>query len=562
MKGTHLSRRLLALLLATTLLLSLFTVASAEAEPVTLVIFHTNDVHARVQGSSSVIGHAKIATIVQAERDLGANVLLFDAGDATHGQSVGNLSEGAAIIEVMNAMGYDAMVAGNHDFNFGQDRLLELAEFADFPILGANVLNEDATPFLTEYIIREIDGVRIAIIGLATPETLFKTHPKNVEGLTFADPAEIAAKLVALLKNDVDFIIALSHLGQDGEFTSAMVAEAVPGIHLIIDGHSHDKGVLMVGKTVIVQTGEYANNLGRIDVSFAAGSIVIESSLIAAADTVDVAANQEVLDIIAHYNAQVSAIQSVIIGSTAVHLEGDRVFARVGETNLGNLITDAMLKVTGADLALTNGGGIRASIPIGEITRKHIFDVLPFGNLIVVKEVTGQTILNMLEFSARLYPAQNGGFMHAAGITFSIDADKEPLDRIHSVMVGGVALDLTAKYLLATNDFVAAGGDGYTMLTAYPIYAEMISLEEALADYITSLGANIAPVIEGRIAFAPTPVPIPAPEPIRHVVKYGDRLWRIARQHGTTWQVLWHYNNLANPHMIFPNQVILIPPAS
>ena len=236
MKGTYLSRRLLALLLATTLLLSLFTFAAAEDAEVKLVIFHTNDVHSRIEGTASIVGHAKISAIVQAEKALGNNVLLLDAGDATHGQSIGNLSLGAAVIEVMNAAGYHAMTAGNHDFNYGQERLLELAEFADFPILAANVLNSDATPFLPQYIIREFGGIKVAIFGLATPETLFKTHPKNVEGLTFVDPAETAAEMVALLSGQADFIIALSHLGQDGDFTSSMVAEAVPGIHLIIDG--------------------------------------------------------------------------------------------------------------------------------------------------------------------------------------------------------------------------------------------------------------------------------------------------------------------------------------
>ncbi|HSL93102.1 MAG TPA: 5'-nucleotidase C-terminal domain-containing protein [Bacillota bacterium] len=561
MKRNYLSRRLLALLLATALLLSLFTVATAEDADVTLVIFHTNDVHSRLESSTSYVGHAKISTIVQAEKDLGANVLLLDAGDAVHGQSIANLSSGAAVIEVMNAAGYDAMTPGNHDFNYGQARLIELAEFADFPILAANVLKSDGTPFLPGYIIREFDGIKVAIFGLVTPETLFKTHPKNVAGLTFVDPAKVAAEMFTTLEGQADFIIALSHLGQDGDFTSTMVAEAAPGIDLIIDGHSHDKGVLTVGETIIVQTGEYANNLGRIDITFAADGTTIEASLIAAADVVDVAADQMVLDIIAHYKEQVSAVQSIVIGSTAVHLEGDRAFARTTEINLGNLITDAMLKLSGADLALTNGGGIRASIPIGEITRKHVFDVLPFGNLIVVKEVTGQTIMDMLEFSSRLYPAQNGGFLQAAGITYKIDAAKDPLARVHSVMIAGKPLDLSAKYLLATNDFVAAGGDGYAMLADYPIHTEMVSLEESLAEYITSLGANIAPALEGRIAFAPTPLPAPVPEPLRYTVKFGDRLWRIARSYGTTWEVLWRYNNLANPHMIFPNQVILIPPA-
>ena len=222
--------------------------------------------------------------MIQSEKASNEHVLMFDAGDALHGQSIANLSNGESIVEMMNLVGYDAMVAGNHDFNFGQERLLELEALADFAILGANVLRADATALLQEYIIKEIGGKKVLIFGLSTPETTFKTHPKNVTGLTFADPVATAREIVAKMHNHVDFVVALSHLGQEGEYTSLMVAEQVEGIDLIIDGHSHDKGPITVGDTVIVQTGEYSANLGKVQVTFNKDSYVIETSLVSAAD--------------------------------------------------------------------------------------------------------------------------------------------------------------------------------------------------------------------------------------------------------------------------------------
>jgi len=233
---------------------------------------------------------------------------------------------------------------------------------------------------------------------------------------------------------------------------------------------------------------------------------------------------------------------------------------RTGETNLGNLITDAILSKSGADLVLTNGGGIRASIEPGDITRKNVFDVLPFGNLIAVKEVPGSVIKDMLEFSVRLYPESNGGFLHAAGVTFAFDESKEPLSRVHDVKIQGQALDANKIYTLATNDFLAAGGDGYTMLGDYPVTAEMVSLEEALADYIAEIGGTVSIQKQNRIRVEAMQETMQKERNI-YIVKSGDSLSKIAAQYGMTWQDLQKVNNLKNPNLIFPEQEIIIPAA-
>jgi len=590
MKTSLIARRFVALLVITALLVPLFSVSAMANAPTTITIFHTNDIHSRVAATDTQIGYARISTIVQTERAVNPHVLLLEAGDAFHGQSIGNLSQGQAIVEIMNVMQYDAMVPGNHDFNFGQARLMELARMARFPMLAANV----GPTTLPSHIIREMGGKRVAIIGVATPETAFKTHPRNVEGLTFTDPVVAVSRLVATLRPQVDFIIALSHLGQDGDYTSIRLAQEVQGLDLIIDGHSHDTLALQVGRTIIVQAGEFGSALGRVGITFDPAGRRIVNALIHANQTTAVAADVRVQAIINTYNQQVSAIHSQVVGMTAVRLEGDRAFARTAETNLGNLITDAMLRVTGADLAVTNGGGIRASIIPGNVTRGHVFNVLPFGNLIVVLPMTGAQILEMLEFSARLLPAQNGGFLQTAGLAFSIDTAREAGRRVHSARINGVALDPAKTYLVATNDFLAAGGDGYAMLASLPIRAQMMSLEEAFAEHLARLGEVASTVVGQRITFAPTPAVAqpPAPQPpvivqppappvppiappthpvappvvppaahVPHVIKAGEVLWRIALHHGTTWQTLAQHNNLANPNHLRVGQTIFIPPA-
>lgn len=219
-------KRVLIVTMVFVLMFSLLGVALAQEMDFTVLF--TNDTHGRVEeGGYAGMGFPKLATLVKDYRSEG-DVLLLDSGDTFHGQTIVNLNEGEAIVHIMNEMGYDAMTLGNHDFNFGQERIKELDEMSDFPLLAANL-----DPLLVEpYVIKEIEGMKIGIFGLATPETTYKTHPKNVEGLTFRDPAVVAQEMVDELSGQVDMIIALAHLGisEESEFTSRKVAENVSGI--------------------------------------------------------------------------------------------------------------------------------------------------------------------------------------------------------------------------------------------------------------------------------------------------------------------------------------------
>ncbi|SHI43046.1 5'-nucleotidase C-terminal domain-containing protein [Lutispora thermophila] len=576
-------RKKLSILVVLSMVISLvfgsFAGVYADDNKVTITIVHTNDTHSRVEAG---IGFAKVAAKVKEIKAANPNTLVVDAGDTFHGQPFAVISKGESIVKIMNAIGYDVMTPGNHDFNYGQNRLLELANMAQFPIISANLLKADGTTLLNPYVIKEVGGLKIGIFGLSTPETAYKTNPKNVEGLTFADPVEHAKKMVAELKEQgADAIIALVHLGIDKESkdTSYLVRDNVEGIDLIIDGHSHSTldSINNEGKaTKIVSTGEYNNNLGIVNMTFVDGKLTsVEASSFSTEDAAALEADASVAAIIEELNAANKELTSVVVGKTDVVLDGQREHVRGGETNLSNLITDAMLAISGADMAITNGGGIRASIDVGDITMEDIITVLPFGNYVVVNEYTGAQIVAALEHGTANYPNLAGGFAQVAGVTFTLDLNEEAGKRVKDVKIGGQPIDLEKTYKVATNDFMAAGGDDYTMLKEGKLLFQLPGLDEVLIEYIKGLEAIPAEVrprmnviekataeeaVENVVTEKPTVVePKEEAATKTYVVKPNDVLWKIAEKFGLTWEKLAEFNKLDNPHLIFPGQKLLVP---
>jgi len=467
-----------------------------------LVILHTNDTHSRIKaGPYDGMGFAAISTKVNEIREANENVLLFDAGDAFHGQVISQLNEGESVVKVMNTMEYDGMVPGNHDFNYGQDRLVELDQLTDFPIIASNIVKSDGSSLLSESRIIYKDGLKIGVFGLATPETLYKTHPKNVEGLNFVSPAIIAQHMVNELKDKTDMIIVLSHLGIDestlNEYTSEYVAQTVEGIDLIIDGHSHTtlpEG-MMVNDTLIVQAGEYDKNLGIVN--FTIDDKVITSKtaeLFTKEEAETIEEDIDVLNAVADVEAANETITSVVVATSDQELNGEREFVRAGQTNLGNLITKAMIEATGADIALTNGGGIRASINPGNVTKGDVITVLPFGNYVIKQEITGEDILAAMEHGLSAYPDAQGFFPHIAGMEVKFDSTKEPGNRVTEIMINGELLEESKTYTLATNDFLAAGGDNYTMFSDLETITEYGGLDEILIEWMSENGTEGAEI--------------------------------------------------------------------
>jgi 2',3'-cyclic-nucleotide 2'-phosphodiesterase (5'-nucleotidase family) len=300
-------------------------------------------------------------------------------------------------------------------------------------------------------------------------------------------------------------IIALSHLGMDDatkdEWTSTNLAEKVNGIDLIIDGHSHTNlpEGMMVNGTLIAQAGEYDKNLGIVEVHIKDNKVInTVASQFTKEEAEGLAEDQDVLNAVADVEKENEEITSVVVAESDQELNGEREYVRSGQTNLGNLITKAMIEATDADIALTNGGGIRASISEGEITRGDIITVLPFGNYVVKLEITGEEIKEAMEHGLSQYPALEGLFPHIAGMKVQFDSSQPAGERVVDITINGEALDEDEVYSIATNDFLAAGGDGYTMLGDNATLTEYGGLDEILTNWMNDNGTEGA-VVDDRL---------------------------------------------------------------
>ena len=534
-------RKFLSVLLAMAMVLSLTvtsfaadTAADAKAEMAgKTVILHTNDVHGAVEG------YAYIAQLKADYEAKGAEVILVDAGDFSQGTTYVSSTKGADAVTMMNAAGYDVVTLGNHEFDYGYAQLKENMSKAKFKVVCADVFNEDGTPiFDANYTYTTKSGVKIGFFGMETPETQTKANPALIKGLTFATGdafTKAAADQVAALK-DADVVICLAHLGVDAEsapYRSTDLYAAVKGIDFIVDGHSHT--VMTKGEKgePIQSTGTAFANIGVIVIDDASKKIesnsLYEIKEDTAKDATVATAAKTIVD-------RVDKEYGVVFAKSEVTLNGAKApnGNRDSETNNGDLITDAMLwKVmqnkegltVDADhvVAITNGGGIRAAIKPGDVTKKDINTVLPFGNTVAVIYVTGAELLEALEASTYSLPV--GGFPQVAGINFTLstavayDANAETypastyygpksINRVVINSINGKEFKADDTYAVVTNNFVAGGGDTYYAFAAASAQFDTgIPLDEAVMEYVTTelkgvIGAQYA-APQGRILMNP-----------------------------------------------------------
>lgn len=511
------------------------TASSTATDSIEAVIIHTNDVHGRILEEKGVIGDAKAAAVIEEERSKVENTIVVDAGDAFQGLPISNSTKGEDRANIMNQVGYDAMAVGNHEFDFGMDQAIKYKETLNFPLLSANTYVNGARVFEASTIVDKtptVVGDEFVVIGVTTPETAIKTHPKNIEGVTFADPITEVNKVIdevearALADNRVyNNYIILAHLGVDAttpvEWRGSTLAEALSQNSklagkrvIVIDGHSHTVQSATYGDNVTYnQTGSYLNNIGKVTLK--SEQLLGEASLISAADTASVTPDALITELVNEIKVKYEAENAqVVIENNPVELNGERSNVRVRETNLGNAVTDAIYAYgqTGfsnkTSLAVTNGGGLRATIAKDQpVTKGDIIAVLPFGNIVSQITVTGQQIQDMFtkslssalqtdketgkfildENGAPLFEA-SGGFLQISGATVFYDPTLPVKERV--LLIGILNpetgeyddLDLEKTYYLATNDFLAAGGDGYTMLGG--AREEGPSMDSVFADYL------------------------------------------------------------------------------
>lgn len=473
----------------------------------TISVVHVNDTHGRVEENekNGELGFAKLKTYYD-NKNVADNALLLNAGDVIHGTTFATISKGDSVINVMNQMGFDAMTAGNHDFNYGYQRLVELKNKANFPIFGANVVNENGDNILDSDKIIEINGVKVGIFGLATEETKTKSSPANTEGLTFVDSVETAQNEVTNLKNQgADVIICLSHLGEDKESkeTSTLIAENVEGIDLIVDGHSHTElqNGRYVGNTLIAQTKAHGYFIGDVTLLLDKDNKIVSknASLKPYNRMKYLNANNDTLAQIESVTNENKKVLDQQVGETSVDLVGARDMVRTRETNLGDFVADAMINATGADVAITNGGGIRESIAAGSITKGDVLTVFPFTNFAVTLEVKGSVIKEALEHGLSEAPNSAGKFPQIGGMVVRYDETKPAGQRVTEITIKGEAYDPEKTYTLVTNDFMAIGGDGYEMFKGQTKLAEYELISEIFENAIKE-GGTIAPENDNRLS--------------------------------------------------------------
>ena len=581
-------RLLFSLILAFSLLFSCLTpVFAADAGAPSddpdglqkdIVILFTSDVHCGVDQGFGYEGLLEAKKTFEADN----HVLLVDNGDSIQGEPLGTMTTGEANIKLMNAVGYDIAIPGNHDYDYGMDRFFELVEMADFPYISCNFRKGDDLVF-DPYIIKEFDGVKIGFVGVTTPTTFTTSTPKYFQDesgnfIYGFSQDETGEALYAAVQSAVDdaraegaqYIIVMGHCGNEAScepWTYYDIISHTNGIDCFIDGHSHDVDHVVMqnkdGQDVIRQAcGTKMNGIGRVTISHEDGSVSAELyswyNSISAPALLGI--ENELTEVINAEKGELDEKLSTVVAHTPYDLQifdpeivandGSPIrIVRRAETNLGDLCADAFLDQSGADAAIVNGGGIRVPIEKGDITLDDILKVHPFGNMMSVIEVTGQQILDALEWGCRSVPEESGGFLQVAGITYEIHTyidsscthDENSfftgIDgeyRVKNVMIGGEPLDPDAVYKLAGTDYVLQNnGDGFTMFDGATVLLSGIKIDnQVLIDYITeTLGGQIPDVYadpygQGRIvafdappaqkaaASAPEQPAAPAPEEV------------------------------------------------
>ncbi|SFK04651.1 bifunctional metallophosphatase/5'-nucleotidase [Celeribacter neptunius] len=502
--------------------------AGAAHADYTLHILHTNDLHSRIEPITKYDntcgaednaegkcfgGYARLATKVaemRAELD-GENVLLLDAGDQYQGSLMYTTYKGDVEAEMMEKIGYDVMALGNHEFDDGPEGTIKLIDNVTFPVISGNLDVSQSNLLkgkVKNYTVLEVGGEKIAIISalaIDTPET--SSPGPNV---IFQDEADsLAADVAELEAEGVNKIIALTHVGVTKDLA---LAGEVAGVDAIVGGHSHTlfsneiEGAMayptMVGEVPVVSAYAYSKYLGHLVLTFDDEGTLISASGEPILLDASVAEDEEIKSRVAEFAGPIEELKAKIVAEAAADIDGSRETCRAVECPMGNLVADAMLdrvKDQGVEIAIQNGGGLRASIAGGQVTMGDVLTVLPFQNTLSTFEVTGATMVEALENGVSEMADGAGRFPQVAGMSFTVDPAAEPGSRISDVMVGGAPIDPEKAYGVVSNNYVRNGGDGYKMfISAQNAYDFGPDLADVLAEYMIE-NAPYAPYTDGRI---------------------------------------------------------------
>ena len=501
------------LIVSISLLAVLFPLPLFATPPsdVHLTILHVNDTHGYIlpytetgsKNNTMVGGAAYLARLIENERSKNPEgTLLLSAGDMFQGTPISNFYKGQPVIDVMNNLKFDAMAVGNHEFDWGFDVFNRMLSSSRFPFLSANMKSgkDQYFPGVKPYIIVRRKNVNIAVIGVITPDLPYLSKPDSTGKITVQNPEDILPELIKKGKGEgANIVMVLSHLGVEAD---KELARRVSGIHVIVGGHSHTalETPVTVGNTTIVQAGCYGLYLGVLELEIATGTNpvsyrIIRGKLEKVIAGPDRPYDETVAAIVNNYHDRIKNEFAGVVGATAV----DLIRKDQRESNVGNLVCDMMRETTGADIALLNSRSIRTDIPGGNITLEQVYALLPFDNVVVTMDLTGRQLMEIVEHSA----TQPYSRLQVSGIRITHDLSNTGGRVVKDVLVGIRPLDLNKTYRIATNDFLAAGGDRFVTFREGQNISYGMDLREAFISYLKKR-SPVQPRIEERIIILPT----------------------------------------------------------
>ncbi|MDL2307244.1 5'-nucleotidase C-terminal domain-containing protein [Desulfovibrio sp. OttesenSCG-928-C06] len=488
----------------------------------TFTLFYTSDTHGNIVSAPDTIGLDLIASIKSAE----PHSLLLDAGDFLHGTRLTDSDQGVSVFTLMKQAGYFATAIGNHEFSYGREALAQVRDIATKPpvlhLLSANVIGQDGRLMFEESATANVNGVQLCVFGITTPDTETHSNPEYVQGLLFNDPETAAASTVEKLQaNGCDFIVGLTHLGSDGStHNSLQLAEPVDGLDVLIDGHSHLVVEHRQGDgALVVSPGAYGKLLGKLDVTFDTRRGKVESiynTFITPEAASAYSPDPQVSSGIARLLEKDAVAMREVIGYSEARLVFNKSLMRSRETALGDFCADALRNAYGskpftnqplADIAIINSGAIGAALPDGKVTRGDIHALARFGGHVVLLKVNGRELRDILEHAVSFFPAEDGAFAQISGLRAGVDATKAPGSRIVSLelpvspCIGFEEVKPHDEFVLAVNDYLASGGDGFPHLATKARLREDITLYEALSEHLKNRGSGNYSDADFRIVY-------------------------------------------------------------
>jgi len=554
-KNRIFKRLTILLLIMLTILSTTFFICAAEKK---IVVLSFNDFHGSLAPSGKNVGAAKFAFALKEERAKNPEgTIIVSAGDNYQGSAMSNLLYGEPVSAVLKEIGVELSAVGNHEFDWGIERITKWAEDGNLTFVCANVYDkriDKPVEWAQPYMILERAGVKIGFIGLATPETAYKTLKENVENYEFRDPVANLAQWIPVVKSEgADIIIALTHLGSNQDKDGNISGEAVDlckveGVDAVISAHFHAFVSGLVDGVSIVQ----ANYNGR---AFARTVFTFDDDnrLISAEPTIDILFERAdtlqddpaTLAIYKKYETDLEPILGRVLGETTVELDHDRY---AGPSLLGEWACQVMQDKVGAQIAMTNGGGLRTPIPKGKITAGKLYEVLPFDNTLYVLKISGADVKANIEHGIM---NENVGWIAISGVRVVYDKNAEAGNRIVSmVLADGTPIELDKYYTVVTNDFMATNGDNYNFSNAIEKKDTFLPVRDALMEAVEKAGV-ISPVRQNWLTELSTPK--------TYIVVSGDSIWKIAQKFGTTMEKIIELNELPNPRLILPGQELVIP---